>query len=130
MLQRLQQDAHEVSVQARDLLRREKLRQEVIIHAEAASVRQTGEVDAQLLGLIAAVMPAAREGNGGVGAFQDLAALEGKRNAEKPRKGGILPPRDGGNFLKGQTLMAQKLIPALAKGAVEFRKRLIFVNFD
>ena len=59
MLQRLQQDAHEVSVQARNFLRREKLRQEVIIHAEAASVRQTSEMDAQLLGLIAAVMPAA-----------------------------------------------------------------------
>ena len=117
--QGLPQDVHQAGVKGLDFPGGKELGQIVIVHRIAAVVLQIAQVDAQLLQLIAAVVPAAGEADKGVGAFQQLGVLVGEGDVKQP----LLIACQLHNLIKGIALMAQHIEPVLVELVVEFVQR-------
>ena len=105
----LPQDVDQAVVESFDLLGGEKLGEVIVIHREAAVILQVAQMDAKLLQLITAVVPAAGEGNGGVPAFHEMTVLIGEGDVEQPVRLLVFPK--GLDMGKGEALMAQHIEP-------------------
>ena len=93
----------------------EELGQIVVIHSILLVVFQIGQMDRQLLCLVAAVMPSAAEADRGVPAFVDFAVLIGQGNIEQPTvvSGQLC------DFGEGIALMAQHFVPGFHQSVIE-----------
>ena len=81
--QGLTQNVDQTVVQGVDLLIGEELGEIIVIHGIASIILQIAQMDAQLLHLITAVVPAAGEGHGGILAGLKLTVLIGECDVEQ-----------------------------------------------
>ena len=114
------QDVDKAGVKSLDLLGGEKLGKVIVIHRVTAVILQVAQMDAKLLQLIAAVVPAAGEGDGGVPAFHEVAVLIGEGDVEQPVRTGVEPVRKGLDMREGEALVAQHIKPLDIQPVAEF----------
>ena len=113
--QRLAENMAQIAMQGCDLAFGKALGQIVIVHRILLVVLQIGQMDGQLLHLIAAVMPSSAEHHGGIPALIDLTVLIRQGDMEQS----AVPTCQFADFGEGIALMTEHFIPILHQCIIE-----------
>ena len=128
--QGLAQQMDQAAVEGLDLPRGEELGEIVVVHQILYVAGEVAEMDAQLFHLIAAVVPAAGEVDGGVLGGEQLAVLIGQGDVEQPLAVPTLLPGQLLDTGEGAALVAQQAVPGIPQMAAELFKGPVAVHLS